>query len=139
MKNFSSIEEFLEASENFENSICRAPTSANWIQRTMDQELLKTFLSFANSAYPIIHESVLILCYEFLKIKKTCGTKQEQSLYNQLTIIDLIDRLILKVRCNYLVIYKIIIVVSIISFKYNETAFCFRDHYLSIVVMIKPN
>ena len=105
MKKFTSIEEFLEASDKFENSICSAPTSANWIQRTMDQELLKTFLSFANSACPIIHESVLSLCYEFLEIKKSCGTKQEQSLYNQMTIIDLIDRLIKKVRCTYLIDY----------------------------------
>ena len=95
---FSSIDGLLEASDNFNRKICKAPTSPNWIKKSMDKSLLKTFLNFANSAYPILHEDVLYLCQDFLQIKKVHGSAKEKLLYKSMTVIDLIERLIKKVR-----------------------------------------
>ena len=95
---FSSIDELLEASDNFNRKISKAPTSANWINKSMDKNVLTSFLDFANSAYPILHEDILNLCEDFLKIKKEHGSHKEKLLYKSLTVIDLIDRIIKKVR-----------------------------------------
>ena len=95
---FSSIDELLEASDNFNRKISKAPTSANWINKSMDKNVLTSFLDFANSAYPILHENILYLCEDFLKIKKEHGSHKEKLLYKSLTVIDLIDRIIKKVR-----------------------------------------
>ena len=55
MQKFSSINEFLKESENFNKNIRKAPpTSANWIKKSMEKDTLSTFLNFANSAYPIL-------------------------------------------------------------------------------------
>ena len=96
---FTSINEFLEESEIFNKNIRKAPpTSANWIKKSMDKDTLSTFLNFANSAYPILHEDVLYLCQDFLQIKKVHGSAKEKLLYKSMTVIDLIERLIKKVR-----------------------------------------
>ena len=95
---FSSIDELLEASDNFNRKICKAPTSPNWIKKSMDQSLKSTYLNFANSAYPILHEDILYLCRDFLQIKKVRGSAKEKLLYESMTVIDLIERLIKKVR-----------------------------------------
>ena len=95
---FSSIDELLEASDNFNRKISKAPTSANWINKSMDKNVLTSFLNFANSAYPILHEDILYLCQEFLQTKKLYGSVIEKNLYKSMTVIDLIDRLIRKVR-----------------------------------------
>ena len=96
---FSSIDELLEASDNFNRKISKAPTSANWINKSMDKNVLTSFLNFANSAYPILHEDILYLCQEFLQTKKLHGSVIEKNLYKSMTVIDLIDRLIRKVSC----------------------------------------
>lgn len=101
---FSSIDELLEASDNFNRKISKAPTSANWINKSMDKNVLTSFLNFANSAYPILHEDILYLCEDFLKIKKEHGSQKEKLLYKTLTVIDLIDRIIKKVR-HFLITY----------------------------------
>ena len=93
---FSSINEFLNESDNFNRNIRKAPTNANWINESMDKNVLNAFLNFANSAYPILHEDVLYLCHEFLQIKKVHGSVIEKNLYKSMTVIDVIDRLIKK-------------------------------------------
>ena len=90
---FTELEEFLESSKNFEKLIHKAPTRANWIKNG-DSEI---FLEFANYSYPILHEDVLTLCHQFLKLKKVHGTSKEKAVYESMSVIDLIDRLIKKV------------------------------------------
>ena len=94
---FSSVNELINASDNFNRTICKAPTKDNWIKKSMDENSLETFLKFANSAYPILHEDVLFLSEQFLQIKKDHGNLMEKSFYKSMTVIDLIDRLIKKV------------------------------------------
>ena len=91
---FTTLEEFLELSKNFEKTIHKAPTRANWIKNG-DSE---NYLEFANSSYPILHEDVLTLCHHFLKLKKMHGTSKEKILYESMAVIDLIERLIKKVN-----------------------------------------
>ena len=91
---FSSVNELINASDNFNRTICKAPTKDNWIKKSMDENSLETFLKFANSAYPILHEDVLFLSEQFLQIKKDHGKK---TFYESMNVIDLIDRLIKKV------------------------------------------
>ena len=110
---FLSIDELLEASDNFNRKICKAPTSPNWIKKSMDQSLKSTYLNFANSAYPILHEDILYLCQDFLQIKKVRGSTKEKLLYESMTVIDLIERLIKKVR--YDVTYNIKTRINLIS------------------------
>ena len=94
---FSSVNELINASDNFNRTICKAPTKDNWIKKSMDENSLETFLKFANSAYPILHEDVLFLSEQFLQIKKDHGNLTEKTFYRPMNVIDLIDRLIKKV------------------------------------------
>ena len=122
---FVSVNEFLDVSDKFEATICKAPTSDNWIKRSMNKDLQNTFLNYANTAYPILHESVLFLCNDFLQIKRINGTELEKAFYNSMTAIDLIDRLIKKVNtlCSK---YIKIIFSSLITFYVLE-AFSFYE------------
>ena len=94
---FSSVNELINASNNFNRTICKAPTKDNWIKKSMDENSLETFLKFANSAYPILHEDVLFLSEQFLQIKKDHGNLIEKTFYESMNVTDLIDRLIKKV------------------------------------------
>ena len=98
---FSSVNELINASDNFNRTICKAPTKDNWIKKSMDENSLETFLKFANSAYPILHEDVLFLSEHFLQIKKVHGNLTEKTFYESMNVIDLIDRLIKKVTKSY--------------------------------------
>merc|ERR1711963_90807 len=49
-----------------------------------------------NCSYPILHEDVLTLFHQFLKLKKVHGTSKEKAVYESMPVIDLIDRLIKK-------------------------------------------
>lgn len=97
VQKFHSIEEFLSASEEFSKTISKAPTIENWIRKSMKKETLDIFLEYANSAYPILHEEVLHLCEDFLKFKRQHGTSIEKKIYESMTVVELIDRLISKV------------------------------------------
>ena len=100
---FSSIDEFLSESDNFNRTVCKAPTNANWIKKSTEKNMLDTLMDFANSAYPILHEDVLDLCQDFLRIKKDQGSVTEKNLYRSMTVTDLINRLIKKVSNSKMV------------------------------------
>ena len=93
---FSDIKEFLKESDEFEQKIHKAPTSQNWIKSNSKDP--QTFMKYANESYPILHEKVLVLCQDFLNFKLKNGSQVEKKFYENLTILDLIDRLIKKVR-----------------------------------------
>ena len=90
------IKELLKASDRFEKNCKKAPTSANWI--TKRDKDLETFKRFANESYPILHEDVLYLCQDFLDFKKQNGSSREKEFYKNVNILQLVDRLIRKVR-----------------------------------------
>ena len=95
---FSSPNELLKASKEFEETVRKAPTKESWIKESMPEDLLKTFTEFANLSYPIIHEDVLYLAEEFLQIKRNQhGTNIEKSIYESMPLCNFIDRLIKKV------------------------------------------
>ena len=73
----------------------KPPTIANWITAKSDD--LETLTQCANDSYPILHENVLLLCQDFLRFKLEQGTPIEKNLYEKLTLITFIDRLIKKV------------------------------------------
>ncbi|EDX17075.1 GD16694 [Drosophila simulans] len=50
------------------------------------------------SAYPVIHERTLLLFISFLEHKLKFGSEQEKALYKDMTVIDLVQRLLAK-RC----------------------------------------
>ena len=80
---FSSVNELINASNNFNRTICKAPTKDNWIKKSMDESLLETFLQFANSAYPILHEGKNFLwkneCHRFDQQIDKKGSKNTKS------------------------------------------------------------
>ena len=88
---YGSSQELLKDSEEFESKICQAPTSANWF-KAEDPESSE----FANESYPILHEDVLQLCQKFLDYKKEHGNSKEKEFYRDLSVLDLIERLISK-------------------------------------------
>ncbi|XP_057663816.1 uncharacterized protein LOC130898489 isoform X2 [Diorhabda carinulata] len=49
-----------------------------------------------NSAYPVIHASVLKLCCDFLLYKRQHGSNREQKYYKNKNVMDLINRLLVK-------------------------------------------
>ena len=94
---FSSPNELLKASKEFEETVRKAPTKENWVKESMPEDLLQTFTNFANSSYPILHEDVLSLAGEFLQVKRNHGTNVEKSIYESISLCHFIDRLINKV------------------------------------------
>ena len=89
----ATADELKVASEKFETKFCKAPTSKNWIKH-FDQQHCNN----ANRSYPLIHEKVLQLCERFLDFKRKRGSDIEKSFYKNLRVLDLVERLISKVR-----------------------------------------
>jgi len=85
----------LQMSDTFTKTLkMKPPTIANWITAKSDD--LETLTQYANDSYPILHENVLLLCQDFLRFKLEQGTPIEKNLYQKLTLIKFIDRLIKK-------------------------------------------
>ena len=98
-KNFEqkvSYEDLLRASENFfnDNKGCQVRTTANLIQNLKSHSSI--IQSFANKAYPILHESTIQLITDFLLHKRSNGSSIEKKIYENLTLAEFIDRLICK-------------------------------------------
>ena len=86
----------LQMSDTFTKTLkMKPPTIANWITAKSDD--LETLTQYANDSYPILHENVLLLCQDFLRFKLEQGTPIGKNLYQKLTLITFIDRLIKKV------------------------------------------
>lgn len=54
------------------------------------------------SAYPVIHENILYLCAKFLLFKQVHGTDVEKNMYKNMTVKNLIDRLLRKRAVNFM-------------------------------------
>ncbi|KAF2895284.1 hypothetical protein ILUMI_10895 [Ignelater luminosus] len=65
--------------------------------KTLSQSVTKDFLERnINSAYPILHENALHLYVNFLMHKRKFGSAKERELYANMSILELIQRLLLK-------------------------------------------
>lgn len=67
------------------------------ISKGANEEVL---LENTNSAYPIIHHSVLGLLNTFLSLKRKNGSKIEKKIYKNMDVSDLITRLLRYCRIN---------------------------------------
>ncbi|XP_005177357.2 uncharacterized protein LOC101890579 [Musca domestica] len=88
------IEDFLEKSSNFPIDFpidsCRIKSQPAERYPIIKQQIV--------SAYPLIHEKVIILIADFLEHKLKCGSDLEKRLYKGMTLTDFIQRLLTK-RC----------------------------------------
>ncbi|XP_031342025.1 uncharacterized protein LOC116169949 isoform X1 [Photinus pyralis] len=63
--------------------------------KTLSSEIPKQSLEkYINSVYPVIHENVLPLLSSFLQHKQTFGNARERKLYQNMTVVALVDRLL---------------------------------------------
>jgi len=92
----ASYDELLTASKNFfkNNKGCEVRTTVNLIQNLKSHSSI--IESFANKAYPILHESTIQLIKDFLLYKRSNGSDIEKKIYENLTVAEFIDRLICK-------------------------------------------
>lgn len=64
--------------------LLKDPNSENILERNI------------NETYPVLHERALSLFCKFLEHKKKCGTKIEKELYENMGLVDFVDRLFAK-------------------------------------------
>lgn len=76
------------------NRGCKIRTSENMIENLKTYS--ETIEKFANHAYPVIHETVLDLIHNFIMFKRAHGSKIEKKLYESMTLVEFLDRLISK-------------------------------------------
>ena len=106
----------MKNSDEFEKEIIKAPTNANWISKRTKN--LEKFVEFANDSYPILHERVVILCNDFLQFMRENGSQMEKEFYKNLSLLQLIDRLIKKVSVFILLEIVIYLICSEFSKRY---------------------
>ena len=89
-------EDLLKNSKRFfrDNKGAKARTSANLIENLSSYS--ETIETFANKAYPVIHESMISLIETFLNYKLQNGSSIEKDLYKDISVTQFIDRLISK-------------------------------------------
>ena len=76
------------------NKGAKVRTSANLIENLSSYS--ETIETFANKAYPVIHESVVTLIQDFLTFKLEHGSRLEKDLYKNMSVVQFVDRLITK-------------------------------------------
>ncbi|CAL4214919.1 unnamed protein product [Meganyctiphanes norvegica] len=89
-----SVEDFVKKSdtwcEEFPTATCRVKYH---LKAGKSKDVLEDQI---NSAYPLCHFSVINLLITFLDFKKQYGTKSERSLYENLGLMDLVERILRK-------------------------------------------
>ena len=58
-------------------------------------------LEMVERSRPVLHERCLLLLLNFLEYKKDHGTEIEKQIYNDLSVLGLVDRLLIKVQSNF--------------------------------------
>jgi len=85
---YTNLEKIISNGDKFKH-----PIITNNIVHNKDVDPSK-LLEFANFSYPILPEKVIKLIEDFLLFKRNNGTIKERKIYNQINIIDFIQRLI---------------------------------------------
>lgn len=88
----------VDASNSFNNNVCRFPTQNNRISQVAgkDQVRQRKIVEHAIDTYPLIHKDVLACLNKFLEFKKQHGTEVEKKLYSSMTLEQFIMRLLEK-------------------------------------------
>jgi len=76
------------------NPGCKVQTSDNLINSKIMRKHEQKIELFANKAYPIVHEKVVLLINDFLTFKKAKGSHVEKELYSSMSLTEFVDRLI---------------------------------------------
>lgn len=87
------VDDIVEMSDAFP---LKFPTKTNRCAHLKTLVSEKVLNRNINSAYPVIHESVLKLCCDFLLFKRQHGSNKEQQYYKNKNVMDLINRLLSK-------------------------------------------
>ncbi|PSN39812.1 hypothetical protein C0J52_13618, partial [Blattella germanica] len=92
----SSLEELIQNSKQFPKEYpITSVLCSNLLENNADinKEILEHHV---NSTYPLLHESALHLYIDFLEYKKKHGSKIEKEMYANMTIVDLVQRIVQK-------------------------------------------
>ncbi|KAK5647482.1 hypothetical protein RI129_002374 [Pyrocoelia pectoralis] len=87
------LENILESSKAFPIAFPIDSVRCSTLSRTIPKPVLEKYI---NSVYPIVHENVLPLLSSFLHYKRRLGNVREREFYQNMTIIELVDRLLSK-------------------------------------------
>lgn len=87
------LQDILDNSDSFPIPFPIDTVRCRILRECVPQEVLERNI---NSAYPILHEKVLALYADFLIHKRTFGNKKEKDFYANMSILELIQRLLLK-------------------------------------------
>ncbi|KAJ8955899.1 hypothetical protein NQ318_005447 [Aromia moschata] len=87
------VKEIIENSEKFPVPFPIESVRCKTLIKDVPENILEEHI---NSAYPVVHEQTLNLYARFLRYKRKFGSEVEKSLYENLTIDGLVDRLLRK-------------------------------------------
>ncbi len=90
-------EVLLQRARDFEKSIGRGrPTRHNWLERVIKEGTVTKdeAVQMAQASRPVVHEKMLSLMEGFIKIKKHQGNRVEKSVYRDMDVPKLVDRLL---------------------------------------------
>lgn len=98
------LQELLDLSELFEKNICKMPTQNNKLATlaSKNKNYAKEIVDHAKAAAPIFSSATKQLMSDFLEMKKKEGTGVEKTVYQNLNIEGLIDRLLAKRPLDFL-------------------------------------
>ncbi|XP_022921142.2 uncharacterized protein [Onthophagus taurus] len=89
----TTLNEVIQLSAKFPISFPIDSAKCESLKKVVSDEILERNI---RSVYPIIHEKVLILYKDFLSHKRKFGSKIEKTIYKDMTVVDLVDRLLKK-------------------------------------------
>ncbi|KAF2900533.1 hypothetical protein ILUMI_05655 [Ignelater luminosus] len=99
-----SLEDVLEKSESFPVPFPTEIVRCKTLRQTVSKETLERNI---NSAYPVLHEKALELCVNFLIHKREFGSAIEKKLYANISVLELIQRLLFKRAVVFLNAYDV--------------------------------
>ncbi|XP_022921141.2 uncharacterized protein [Onthophagus taurus] len=89
----TTLNEVIQLSAEFPISFPILSAKCESLKKIVSGEFLERNIQ---SVYPIIHEKILILYTNFLCHKRKFGSKVEKEVYKDMTVVDLVDRLLKK-------------------------------------------
>ncbi|KAF2899709.1 hypothetical protein ILUMI_06467 [Ignelater luminosus] len=88
-----SLHDILEKSKSFPIAFPIDTVRCKILSQRLPQEILERNI---NSTYPVLHENALALYVNFLMHKRTFGSNKEKALYANMSLLELIQRFLLK-------------------------------------------
>ncbi|KAK5647481.1 hypothetical protein RI129_002373 [Pyrocoelia pectoralis] len=94
-----SLESIIESSNEFPIAFPIDSVRCSTLNRTIPKQALEKYI---NSAYPVIHENALPLLTSLLHHKRRFGNAREREFYQNMTVVELVDRLLSKRAVTFL-------------------------------------